>query len=290
MKWKWCSFSDAPNGFDTKPIGPSTSNSIWDTSNTLGRMETSFATVRLHSSFDSMEDSFGSHSNLSDVAIDLIGRSGSTTNTMVNVYNSPSSGKNLLNQRQDSGKVSHNIPASPLRTFRSPKYVLDDDVATEELRAEARTWKRNARKLMVDLELSRKVTSDQTRNMENVTMELSALQIECDDLKNKIKHLKILLGESEVKDRDVDNLKAQVQDKNGIQAELEEEIKFQKDLNNNLSIKLNKTQESNLELVSILQELEEQIEKQKLEINSLGASEQSAVDEDNVEEHTWVEV
>lgn len=38
---------------------------------------------------------------------------------------------------------------------------------------------------MVDLELSRKVTSDQTRNMENVTMELSALQTECDELKTK---------------------------------------------------------------------------------------------------------
>ncbi|CAH1430404.1 unnamed protein product [Lactuca virosa] len=282
--------SDAPNGFDTKPIGTSTSNSIRDTSNTLGSRETSFATVRSHSSFDSMEDAFGSHSNLSDAAIDLIGKPGSTTNTMVNVYNSPSSGKNLLNRRQDSGKVSHNIPASPLRTFRSSEYALDDDVATEELRAEARTWERNARKLMVDLELSRKVTSDQTRNLENVTMELSALQTECNDLKNEIKHLKILLGESEVKDRDADNLKAQVQDKNGIQAELEEEIKFQKDLNNNLSIQLNKTQESNLELVSILQELEEQIEKQKLEINSLDASEQSAVDEDNGEEHTGVEV
>nr|KAJ0210252.1 hypothetical protein LSAT_V11C400216300 [Lactuca sativa] len=81
-----------------------------------------------------------------------------------------------------------------------------------------------------------------------------------------------------------------VQDKNGIQAELEEEIKFQKDLNNNLTIELNKTQESNLEVVSILQELDEQIEQQKLEKNSLEASEQSIVDEDNVEEHTGVEV
>ncbi|CAI9285323.1 unnamed protein product [Lactuca saligna] len=81
-----------------------------------------------------------------------------------------------------------------------------------------------------------------------------------------------------------------VQDKNGIQAELEEEIKFQKDLNNNLSIQLNKTQESNLELVFVLPELDEQIEQQKLETNSLEASEQSLVDEDNVEEHTGVEV
>nr|KAJ0204098.1 hypothetical protein LSAT_V11C500259410 [Lactuca sativa] len=47
---------------------------------------------------------------------------------------------------------------------------------------------------------------------------------------------------------------------------------------------------SNRELVSILQELDEQIEKQKLEINSLEESEQSVVDEDNVEDHTGVEV
>ncbi|KAI3517188.1 hypothetical protein L1887_16399 [Cichorium endivia] len=279
-----------PNGFDTKPIGPSTSNSIRDTSSALGSRETSFATVRSHQSFDSM-DSFGgesSHSNISDVATDLTGRPESTTS--VNVYNSPSAGKNLLNRRQDSGKVSHNVPASPLRNFVSSDYVLEDDVATEELRAEARTWERNARKLMVDLELSRKVTSDQTRNLENVTMELSALQTECNGLKNEIKHLKVLLGESAVKERDADDLKLQVQDKNDTQKELEEEIKFQKDLNNNLSIQLNKTQEANLELVSVLQELEETIEKQKLEMNSLMASEQSAGDDENGEVHTRVEV
>ncbi|KAL4575256.1 hypothetical protein LXL04_022098 [Taraxacum kok-saghyz] len=271
----------APNGFDTKRLGTSTSN---NTSNALASRETSFATGRSHSSFDSL-DSFGRESSHSDVALDLAGRPESTTS--VNVYNTPtSSGKNLLNRRQDSGKVSHTIPASPLRAFTSSEYV-DDDVATEELRAEARTWERNARKLMVDLELSRKVTSDQTRNLENVTMELSALQTECEDLKNEIKHLKILLIQSETKERDADDLKVQVQDKKGIQKELEEELKYLKDLNHDMSMQLNKTQESNLELVSVLQELEETIEKQKLEINSFVTS---AVDEDNEEEDTRVEV
>lgn len=229
-----------------------------------------------------MDDSFGdesSTSNLSEVAIDLTGRPESTG--LVNVYDSPRSnrsGKNLLNQRQDSGKVSH-IPASPLRTFHSSEYALETEGSTpEELRAEARSWERNARKLKVDLDLSRNETINQTKNLENVTMELSALQKECNGLKDEIKHLKILLGESAVKERDAHNLKIQVQNKNDIQEELEEKMKFQKELNDDLALQLNKTQESNLELVSVLQELEETIEKQRLQIKSLESSVQPAGD------------
>ncbi|KAI3734674.1 hypothetical protein L6452_14149 [Arctium lappa] len=291
--------SDAPDGKSTRSVGSSKSNSNLDTSHAigLGSREASLLTMRSHHSFDSMEDSFGgesSRSNLSDVAIDLIGRpestgsQSSTLYTSVNVYGSPrsnyspvslGSGKNILNRRQDSGKVSHTVPASPLRAFSSSEFVMEAEATTpEELRAEARTWERNARKLMVDLDLSRKVTNDQTKNLENATMELSALQTECNDLKHEIKHLKALLGESAMRERDADNLKAQVQDKNDIQAELEEEVIFQKDLNDTLSLQLNKTQESNLELVSVLQELEETIEKQRLEIKSLTASERPAGD------------
>ncbi|XP_024990928.1 myosin-11-like isoform X1 [Cynara cardunculus var. scolymus] len=308
--------SDAPDGKSTRSVGSSKSNSNLDTSHArgLGSREASLPTVRSHHSFDSMEYSFGgesSRSNLSEGAIDLIGRpestgsQNSTLYTSVNVYGSPrsnhspfspGSGKNILNRRQDSGKISHNVPASPLRTFGSSEFVMDAEATTpEELRAEARKWERNARKLVVDLDLSRKVTNDQTKNLENATMELSTLQTECNDLKHEIKHLKALLSESAMKERDADYLKSQVQDKNDIQAEMEEEIKFQKDLNNTLALQLEKTQESHLALVSVLQELEETIEKQRLEIKSLAASERPAGDlgmklrcehEDSGEEYT----
>ncbi|KAI7730061.1 hypothetical protein M8C21_020012 [Ambrosia artemisiifolia] len=277
--------SDAPNGTSMNNVGSSSANSIVDASpaRALGSRATSSSTVRSYHSFDSMDDSFGresSVSNLSDVAIDLIGKPESTG--LVNAYDSPKanrSGKNLLNQRQDSGKVSH-IPASPLRSFHSSEFVLDAEGSTpEELRAEARSWERNARKLKVDLDLSRNETINQTKNLENVTMELSAVQKECNGLKDEIKHLKILLGESAVRERDAVNLKNQVQDKKDTQAKLEEEIKFQKEMNDDLALQLSKTQESNLELVSILQELEETIEKQRLEIKSLESSEQPAVKE-----------
>lgn len=80
-----------------------------------------------------------------------------TKTKMVNLYNSPSFWKNLLNQRQDFGKDSHVIPTSPIITitnFSYSEYVLENDEATEELSAKAKTWERNVRKLMVDLELS----------------------------------------------------------------------------------------------------------------------------------------
>lgn len=58
------------------------------------------------------------------------------------------------------------------------------------------------------------------------------------------------MDEAKVKEEDANNLK--LQEKDDIRTEFEEELKFQRELNNNLSVQLNKTQESNLELVSIL--------------------------------------
>ncbi|KAI3721860.1 hypothetical protein L2E82_32879 [Cichorium intybus] len=239
----------------------------------------SLSTGGSRSSFDSMDDSFGResfspHRNLSGVIgiQDSVSSSNSTQYSSYNVYDSPKSirspygsGKHNLSQRQDSGKVSHFVPASPLRTSGSIEFVPESEGATmEELRAESRMWERNARKLKIDLDFTKKESRDQTRRLENASMEVVALQTECDGLKDEISYLKALLAEAEVKEEAADNLK--LQDKDDMRTELEEEIKFQRDLNDNLSMQLNKTQESNLELVSVLQELEETIEQQKLSL------------------------
>ncbi|KAL7611833.1 hypothetical protein Lser_V15G08176 [Lactuca serriola] len=243
----------------------------------------SLSTGGSRSSFDSMDDSFGResyspHRNLSEVTNgvigiqDSVGSLNSTQYGSYRAYESPrsirspyGSGKHTLSQRQDSGKVSHSVPASPLRTSGSIEFGPESEVATvEELRAEARMWERNARKLKIDLDFSKKDSRDQTRKFENASMEVLALQTECDGLKHEIDYLKTLLDEAEVKEEAADNLK--LQEKDDIRTELEEELKFQRELNNNLSLQLNKTQESNLELVSILQELEETIEKQRLSL------------------------
>ncbi|KAI4302304.1 hypothetical protein MLD38_038067 [Melastoma candidum] len=67
---------------------------------------------------------------------------------------------------------------------------------------------------------------------------------------------------------------------------MEEEIKFQKERNADLALQLKKTQESNVELLSVLQEFEETIDAQRVEINMLlsakqieGSNEDSRVSE-----------
>ncbi|PWA78668.1 hypothetical protein CTI12_AA212490 [Artemisia annua] len=280
--------SDVSDGRIINGVESSMSSNFMYTSQTGGPInkDRTFSAGGSRSSIDSMDDSFGRESysprrNRSEVANDIIAREDSVSSTnsaqysSYNVYDSPrfsqrqDSGKHMLTQRQDSGKLSHSIPASPLRTFGSPaEFILEAEGTTvEELKAEAITRERHARKLKLDLDFSKKESRDLTRKLQNATMEVLALQTECDGLKHEISYLKVLLDESEVKENAADTLKLQVQD--GIHSELEEEIKFQRDMNDNLTLQFNKTQESNLELVSVLQELEETIEKQRLEIENL---------------------
>ncbi|XP_076957387.1 uncharacterized protein LOC143632848 [Bidens hawaiensis] len=271
--------SDVSDSRTTKSVESSMSSNFMYTSQAggLGSKDTSLSGRGSLSSIDSLDDSFGRHLTEANDLIarhDSIGSSNRPQYSSYHVSDSPrvsqrqDSGKLNSGQRQDSGKFSHSIPTSPLRTFGSVEFGLEAEGATvEELRAEARMWERNARRLKVDLDFSKKEFKDQTRKLQNASMEIVALQAECDGLKQEVDYLKAIHDESEVKEKAADSLKLQAQ--GDIQTELEEEIKFQRDLNDELSLQFNKTQESNLELVSVLQELEETIEKQKMEIKSL---------------------
>ncbi|KAM7467861.1 hypothetical protein LguiB_015423 [Lonicera macranthoides] len=149
------------------------------------------------------------------------------------VSESPQS--NRRHQREDFGRISH---ASPLRNAGGSS---EEVVNIEELRAEASMWERNARNL----------------------------QTEHDGLKQEIEQLQVLLEESTAKQKLSGNSKIKAEDNKDIHKELEREIMFQKESNDNLAEQLKKAQDSNLELVSYLQEMEETIENQKTEIESL---------------------
>ncbi|CBI31378.3 unnamed protein product, partial [Vitis vinifera] len=231
------------------------------------KLDTSRSASGSHRSFDSMEDSTSSNSSSlfgSYPANDISRSNRSSFNSKVS-----SSGSHLQNQRDDFGRVSHAIATSPLRNAGSCKDLEAAEGAFEELRAEARMWEQNARKLMHDLEILRKEFSNQSKNQADLDMELAASHTECNRLRQEIEQLNFLLEELTVRQKDTENLKLQAQNMNNIQQELEDEIKFQKESNANLTIQLKKTQESNIELVSVLQEMEEMIEKQKMEITDL---------------------
>lgn len=257
-------YDDVDNKSEVSLGGSSSSNHLDGTSHPgdLGSRETSFSASGSRYSFDSLEGSLGRES---------MSPQNSTSGIIKHVVGRHDSGSGRHpNQREEFGQISHGIMASPLQNSGSSANTMGSEVtAMEELKAEARMWERNARKLMLDHELLMKEFSDQSKQLANLEVELSASRRECDGLKKEIEHLKVLLEKSMDKQKTIDNFKFQPTDVGDIQKVLEDEIKFQKESNHDLALQLQKTQESNLELVSILQEMEETIENQKEEIEKL---------------------
>ncbi|RVX11785.1 hypothetical protein CK203_009421 [Vitis vinifera] len=258
--------------------GSSSSKDLEPTSHPgeLGSRETSFSTSGSNHSFDSaggfvVRGSFSSANNMNGDGNKPTGRDDSTSSQTSASHDKytfedpPQSIHSLFNSRvMGSGNLSQNPPpdialsasnviaSSSLTNGGSSKNLLEAAEDTiEELRAEAKMWERNSQKLMLDLEILRKEFSDQSKNQATLDMELSAAYSERDALKKEIDQLKIL--------------------SNPYSKELEDEIKFQKESNANLALQLRRSQESNIELVSVLQELELTIEKQKIELEDLAA-------------------
>nr|GMD44505.1 myosin-11-like isoform X1 [Ipomoea batatas] len=159
-----------------------------------------------------------------------------------------------------------------LTNYGSSKKLLEAAEDTiEELRVEAKMWERNARKLMLDLDILKKEFSNQSKKQADLVMELSAAYAEHDSLKREIENLKLILEESSaaVKQATLEDSTFQTKRLTRIHEELENEIKHQQELSNSLALQLKRSQESNIDLVSVLQELEETIEQQKVEIENL---------------------
>nr|XP_048326676.1 myosin-10-like [Ziziphus jujuba var. spinosa] len=118
-------------------------------------------------------------------------------------------------------------------------------------------WEQNTRKLMIDLERLRKELYDQLKKRASLEAELFELYMQCVNMKQEIKQLNTSLYEARATRMD------------DTQKELEDELKFQKESIVNLSMQLKKSIEANGELVSVVQEHEGSIEKQKTELNKL---------------------
>lgn len=183
------------------------------------------------------------------------------------------------NHSQNSLKEFATSSFKPAGSSKNLKEAAQETI--EELRAEAKMWERNARKLMLDLDILRKEFSDQSKNQENLNMELSAAYVERDGLKKEVEQLKFSPEKPMVQQIATKDSTFQDEGVSHIQKELKDELKFQKESNADLALQLRKSQASNLELVSVLQELEETIEKQKIEIENLSAPQSQFGDNEN---------
>ncbi|KAL2250689.1 golgin subfamily A member 4-like [Sesamum indicum] len=181
-----------------------------------------------------------------------------------------SSENSRLYLRGDLRNGGANRPS--LTNFGSSRNLLEAAEDTiDELRAEAKMWERNARKLMIDLDMSRKEFSDLSKKQAELVVELSAACAEREGLKREVEHLKLELENLATTQASQENLLIQAESLMQIQKVLENETKYQKILNDNLGQQLRRSQESNIELVSVLHELEETIEQQRIEIENLSS-------------------
>ncbi|XP_020249565.1 uncharacterized protein LOC109826962 isoform X2 [Asparagus officinalis] len=179
-------------------------------------------------------------------------------------FNSRASGSSTPNRGQES---TAQTPMS-LGPNASPKAFLEIAEETiEELQDEVKMWERHSQKLKQDIEKFKKESSDKSKRQKELDMELSASYSERDSLKKEVEQLKASLEEAITKQTPIRGSKNEVT--SCVEKELEDELKFLNESNANLSLQLKKSQEANLELVSILEELEETVEKQKLELEKL---------------------
>ncbi|KAC9936426.1 hypothetical protein E3N88_45055 [Mikania micrantha] len=177
-------------------------------------------------------------------------------------------------QEQEYEETPSRVPqsSSSMMNVSSSKNLLEAAEDTiEELRDEAKMWERNSQKLMLDLEILKEKFSDQSKILLGCQMELSAAMAERDGMKKEVDHVKMLMQESIVKQKETAESKSTYnsESQNQLIKELENELKAHKESNLDLAQQLKRNQESNIELVGILQELEETTETQRVEIEEL---------------------
>ncbi|KAH0637860.1 hypothetical protein KY289_037775 [Solanum tuberosum] len=171
---------------------------------------------------------------------------------------------------QNNGK---DFTASSVTNSGSSRNLLEAAEDTiEELRIEAKMWERNARKLMLDLDILREEFASQSKKQADLVMDLSASYSEQGNLKREIENLKLMLEESTSKH---DVAEDSIYQPRGQKEELENEVRHQQEFNASLALQLKGSQESNIELLSLLQELEETIEQQKVEIEKFSSWKES---------------
>ncbi|KAL4031805.1 hypothetical protein IC575_010096 [Cucumis melo] len=265
--------TDSPKQ-DLKKEGHDSDSCSDITDSQLSRSIGSSSGADLYSSLHSGEAS--SKASLSSFSASYSQLSNSSSEVYESVENDAAKNNYSDIQRQDSVSSQNSAPCL------SPNSVITgsaaEATAIEELRAEARMWERNSHKLMADLDQLKKEFSDQSENQESLHAALSAATAECDGLRKELEQLKLVTEKSTQRQTSIEDLSYQ----DGEPHILKDELKFQKETNADLALQLKRSQESNIELVSVLQELEATTEKQKLELEELLARHQKDDDIENI--------
>ncbi|XP_066389223.1 uncharacterized protein [Miscanthus floridulus] len=182
------------------------------------------------------------------------------------IESSQTPGRNMLLESIDESSLSGFAQLSSGASGSSKDLLGAAEETIEELLSEAQMWESHSQKLKNDLETLQKECDEKSKKQTEILLELSASQAEQESLRQEIEELKLSLEVANSQQTVTGIPKSG--DAIDVQLELKDEVQFLRESNENLTTQLKKSQDANIELVSILQELEETIEAQRTEISN----------------------
>ncbi|KAJ4712082.1 putative Myosin heavy chain-related protein [Melia azedarach] len=165
-------------------------------------------------------------------------------------------------------------------TFIREKSQQTSDVEIEKLKSELVTLARQVDLSELELQTLRKQIVKESKRGQDLSREVISLKEERDAYKlecEKLKNFHERMDEAKVKNK----LQFEGGDPWVLLEEVRQELNYEKDLNANLRLQLEKTQESNNELILAVQDLDEMLEQKNKEVSNLSNKSGS---HDNAEE------
>ncbi|XP_057867295.2 uncharacterized protein LOC131074650 isoform X2 [Cryptomeria japonica] len=151
---------------------------------------------------------------------------------------------------------------------RLKKSLQDSESTIEEHQHEILSLGVQTEELAMEMETLKKQLAKEVKQGQEFALEISSLKIERDSIKSEFEQLKAL-GVGSEKQNIVDKTSNEIVDARCTIEELRQELGYEKQININLGLQLQKTQESNSELLLAVQDLEELLEKKNKEIEDI---------------------
>ncbi|KAG6556546.1 hypothetical protein Mapa_001485 [Marchantia paleacea] len=143
------------------------------------------------------------------------------------------------------------------------------ETTIEELRTETVSSQILNRKLTIEVENMKQLLNTHKRHGAESDMEMTTLIAERDRLKVELEQMRSSKMAFEERETGEGNARWKVEDAQQTIRELTDEVRYQKDLNVSLGTQVRKTQDSNMELVLAIKDVEDALEQHRKEIETL---------------------
>lgn len=167
-----------------------------------------------------------------------------------------------------SGGSDHGVSTDD--STNSSQDILPRDIEIEKLKAQLIALARQVDVSELELQTLRKQIVKESKRGQDLSREVISLKQERDSFKvecEKLKAFKKCMDEAKVKNK----LQYGSGDPWILLEEIKQELTYEKDLNSNLRLQLQKTQESNSELMLAVQDLDELLEQKNKEIANISS-------------------